>query len=65
MKVQILLIFSIITLFLSCSISDDEQINENSQNCKFSNISYGFYSGTRVYNAVYFNENLTELTSIK
>jgi len=63
MKTKILLFTSILFFIISCSSSDDEQTNTNTQNCKISKISYGYFSGTRVYNTVYSNGNLTELIS--
>ncbi len=65
MKKLILLFFSI-TLLNSCR---SENSNDNptppiqTTNCKISKISYGFFSGTRVYTATYNNGNLTELNS--
>lgn len=65
MKKLILLFFSI-TLLNSCR---SENSNDNptppiqTANCKISKISYGFFSGTRVYTATYNNGNLTELNS--
>lgn len=63
-KIKILFVATLLSLF-SCSKDDDNQTDENPQaeNCKISTITYGFFSGNRVYTATYSGENLTELTS--
>jgi hypothetical protein len=62
---KILFLATLLSLF-SCSNEDDSnptEENPQAENCKISTITYGFFSGDRVYTATYSGENLTELTS--
>ena len=65
MKNIILLFFSIVLLNSCRSENSTDNPTPPMQNlsCKFSKISYGHFSGTRIYTATYSNNNLSELTS--
>lgn len=66
-KIRILFLATFLSL-ISCSqdeVIEDSPTGENPQaeNCQISAITYGFFSGDRVYIASYSGENLSELTS--
>ncbi len=64
-KIKILLAATLFLSLISCSSDDENILDENPQveNCKISTITYGFFSGNRVYSATYNGDNLTQLTS--
>lgn len=63
-KTKILIVATLFSL-ISCSEDNDSPIDETPQteNCKISKITYGFFSGDRLYAAIYNGENLTGLAS--
>lgn len=66
MTKSITLFIATLFLLISCREYNNNPIDENPQaeSCKIATITYGYFSGNKVYTATYSGENLIELTSI-